>query len=234
MSLFETVPLSPLPANDWRLSRWLILLEFILIDLIFLAGSRRLLPLGVTPYLVLLAWVSLRLRGLRWRDLGLARKSSWTHVLTLGMAAGVGMATFDAFVVTPLLGSLTGRPPDLSAFRSVPGSLGHLLFELAIVWTFAAFGEEMIWRGYLLNRLAGSAKPTRNVWIASLIAVNVAFGLAHSYQGLSGMIDAGLGGLFLGMLYLYTGRNLLVPIVAHGVFDTVGFVAMYLHKYPGM
>jgi membrane protease YdiL (CAAX protease family) len=33
-------------------------------------------------------------------------------------------------------------------------------------------------------------------------------------------------------LYFITGRNLLAPIMAHGTFDTVGAVLLFLGKYP--
>ena len=47
------------------------------------------------------------------------------------------------------------------------------------------------------------------------------------------MISAGLGGLVFGALYLATGRNLWVSVIAHGTTDTVGFLLLYLGKYPG-
>lgn len=68
----------------------------------------------------------------------------------------------------------------------------------------------------------------------SVGAVNVAFGLAHAYQGVTGIIDEGLAGLLLGMIYLRTGRNLMVPIIAHGVQDSVDPILIFLGKYPGL
>jgi len=67
-----------------------------------------------------------------------------------------------------------------------------------------------------------------------LIAVHVAFGLAHAYQGITGIIDEGLMGVLLGFMYLATGRNLVVPIVAHGIADTTDLVLIFLGHYPGM
>jgi uncharacterized protein len=64
--------------------------------------------------------------------------------------------------------------------------------------------------------------------------VQVGFGLAHAYQGVTGVIDEGLMGLLLGLIYLGTGRKLAVPIVAHGVADSIEFVLMFSGKYPRM
>jgi membrane protease YdiL (CAAX protease family) len=41
-------------------------------------------------------------------------------------------------------------------------------------------------------------------------------------------------GLLLGLIYLRTGRNLAVPIIAHGVSDTIDFVLIFFGKYPGL
>jgi uncharacterized protein len=38
----------------------------------------------------------------------------------------------------------------------------------------------------------------------------------------------------LGLLYLGSGRTLTVPIVAHGVSNTLAFVLIYLDRYPGV
>jgi hypothetical protein len=69
--------------------------------------------------------------------------------------------------------------------------------------------------------------------IISLFAVHVGFGLAH-YQGITGVIDEGLMGLLLGVIYLRSGRNLAIPIIAHGIGDSIDFILIFLGKYPGM
>jgi len=71
-------------------------------------------------------------------------------------------------------------------------------------------------------------------WVLALIIVNVAFGLAHLYQGWNGVIQATVGGVLLGVLYLVTGRNLIAPIVAHGLGNSLDFILMYLGLYPGV
>ena len=64
--------------------------------------------------------------------------------------------------------------------------------------------------------------------------MHFAFGLAHAYQGVTGIIDEGLAGLLLGVIYLRTGRKLSVPIIAHAIEDAVDFVLIFLGKYPCM
>jgi membrane protease YdiL (CAAX protease family) len=195
--------------------------------------GERYLPVSKTPYLFVLAWISLRLRRLRWRDLGFERPRSWLMTLGVGVLAGLGMEALELFVTQPLLIRLTGRKPDFSEFFALHGNAKLLLIGFAFVWTLAAFGEEMVWRGYLMNRVAGLIGRTRNAWIVSLILVNAAFGVAHRYQGITGILDETLMGVLLGLIYLGTRRNLTAAIVAHGVADTVDLFLFFLGHYPG-
>ena len=212
--------------------RLLAIVELVALIGIFLAD--RYLPISKTLYFFTLGWISLRLRGLRWRDVGLARPRSWLVAIAVGLLAGLAMEGLELFVTQPLLIRLTGQKPDFSDFFVLHGNAKMLLLGLALTWSLAAFGEEMVWRGYLVNRLAGLLGSTRRVaWVVSLIAVNAAFGLAHRYQGVTGIIDEALMGIILGLIYLASGRNLTAAIVAHGVADSVDAFLFFIGHYPG-
>jgi CAAX protease family protein len=222
------------PSSPWRQSRSLALVELGLVALLFVADKYHLVPLSKTPFLLLLAWASLRVRGMSWRDIGLARNRNWSATLVMGIGAGLGLELFQLYVTQPLLVSLIGKPPDLSDFRSVTGNVKLTLLLLAASWTLAALGEELAWRGYLMNRVADLAGNARYRWIVSLLIVSVAFGLSHTDQGVTGQIVESVAGAMLGGLYLATRRSLAVPILAHGAADTLDFVLIFLGKYPGM
>jgi uncharacterized protein len=221
-------------AANWRQSKWLAVAELVVVALIFYADFKHLIFFSKTPYLALFAWLSLWARKLRWRDVGLSLFRNWKTTLALGVAAGILMEAFELFVSQPLLVKLLGKNPDLEDFRPLIGNLKLTLLFIVLAWTLAAFGEELVYRGYLMNRVADVFNRTRRAWLISLVVVHVGFALAHAYQGLTGAIDEGLMGLLLGVIYLRTGRNLAVPIVAHGVADTIDFLLMFLGKYPGM
>ena len=218
---------------SWRDSRWLPGLEFALIALIFYADDRGWIPISKTPELVLVGWLSLRLRKLRWRDVGLKRYRSWLRTIALGVMLGALLETFQLTIVQPFLSRLFGQQPDLALFRQLTGNLKLTLLFLALSWTLAAFGEEMFWRGYLINRVADLFGSARNRWAVSLIMTSALFGLAHGYQGVTGWVEESLAGLMLGLIYLGTGRNLWLPIIAHGVCDTIDMVLLYFGKMPG-
>jgi membrane protease YdiL (CAAX protease family) len=81
---------------------------------------------------------------------------------------------------------------------------------------------------------AGPLGP-RAAPVGALVVVSVLFGWAHAEgQGLPGVAQEAWNGLLLGILYFAGGRRLAVPIIAHGVSNTLAFVLIYLDKYPGV
>jgi membrane protease YdiL (CAAX protease family) len=200
---------------------------------ILAVGSVGILPLSATPFLVVFGVLSLRLRGEGARAVGLALRSDWGRTLLFGIAAGIGYQGFSLYVAEPAIARLTGKLPDVSLFAPLAGNVHFLIISLAVAWTLAAFGEEFVYRGYLLTRIARVLGDTPRAWVGALIVTSVLFGVGHGYQGSSGMIAAGLGGLVFGLLYVVTGRNLWVSVIAHGTTDTVGFLLLFLGKYPG-
>ena len=234
MESIETNSTEPatVPAS-WRTGRWLFGLECALIALIFYADDRGWIPISKTPELLLLGWLSLRLGQLRWRDVGLKRYRSWLTTIGVGVVLGTLLETFQLLLVQPFLSRVFGQQPDLALFRQLQGNLKLTLLFILLAWTLAAFGEEMFWRGYLMNRVAGVVGSSRNRWAISLVLTSVVFGLAHGYQGVTGWVEESLAGLFLGLIYLGTGRNLWMPIIAHGICDTIDMVLLYYGKMPG-
>jgi len=218
----------------WRQSRWLAVGELAFVVALVVADTHRLVFFSKTPFYLVLGWASLSLRGLGWRSVGLSLPTSWRRALALGTLAGIVLELLSAFVIEPSLARLFGMSADLSDFRPLVGNAGLLLVVLLANWTLAAFGEEMVYRGYLMNRVAGLGGGTRWAWASSLVAVSAVFGWGHVDQGVTGQVQAALDGLLLGLLYLGARRNLLVPIVSHGVSNSLAFVLIYFGRYPGL
>jgi membrane protease YdiL (CAAX protease family) len=212
---------------------WLLAIELAIIAALFVADIYHHIYVSKTPYLFLLGWASLRLRGLRWRDVGFARPPSWGKATLIGVLTGVCLEALELLVTQPFLSRLFHKMPDLSDFNDMVGNLKLFLIYTVLLWTLGALGEEIVYRGYLMNRLAGAFRGSKAGWIFSLLAVSVVFGCAHLDQGATGMIENIWAGLLLGLLYLACGRNLAIPVIAHAVGDTLDFVLIYLGKYPG-
>jgi membrane protease YdiL (CAAX protease family) len=199
-----------------------------------IADARGLVPLSRTPFLLLLCWASLRLRRLPWRNVGFTRPPRLGRAIAIGIVAGLAIELFAINVTTPWITSVTGMPPDVSDLRDVVGNWQLLLIVLVVNWILAAFGEELAFRGYLMNRVADAFGRTRLAWIISLAVVSVFFGIGHGTQGIAGIAQESLSGCWLGVLFLASGRNLTVPIVAHGVSNSLALVLIYLNRYPGL
>ena len=228
------------PANadrTWRSSPWLIALEFAIVAFIFVVDNSRwshLIFFSKTLYLFALGWISLRVRRLRWKTVGLQLYRGWGRTLALGVFCGAAIEALELFVTQPILVRLTHHWPDLSDFRGLRWNWKLLPLAMLLTWTLAAFGEETVYRGYLMNRVADLFAPARRRWIVSLLTVSVVFGFAHLYQGVTGVVENAIDGLLLGIIYLRCDRSLAVPIIAHGVTDTIDFLLIFIGKYPGL
>lgn len=216
----------------WARNRLLVFCEFAAIGLIFWADVHHHIYLSKILYLFPLAWGSLWLRGRRWTDVGLVRFQNWRKTVFWGVLCGVAIEAFELFISQPLLMRWTGKGPDLELFRALHGNIAWTLLALAGTWTLAAFGEEMVYRGYLMNRVVDLMPPTRAAWTISLIIVSGMFGASHISQGITGQLENIIDGLFLGAIYIACRRSLSVSIVAHGITDTLDVLLLFAGLYP--
>lgn len=93
---------------------------------------------------------------------------------------------------------------------------------VALVALLAGLGEELLFRGVIQAGLADLWSPPAALLLASLL-----FGLAHAISP-SYLLLASAMGLYLGLLYHWTG-NLLVPIVVHALYDWIA-IHFYLRR----
>ncbi len=186
----------------------------------------RVLPNEV-PILVVLGLISFRLRGGSWSALPFRRPDSWGRVVLIALAAAA-----LRILLGGLVESLAAKiwPPIVApeGAAAITGSLPVALKWLGIVWTWAAFGEEFGYRGYLLARAADLGRGSTAAYVAGVVLVAVLFGFGHYYKGPAGIVDSGVSGLVLGAAFLVSGRNLWACVLAHGFIDTFGIVALYL------
>ncbi len=208
--------------------------ELVVFLAIVIADAFGFVPITQTIFLLPFIWISLRSQGQRWAEIGFKIPKNFGKYVLQGSVFGIGLELVAVYGTTPLISSLFGVEPDYSAFDDVQGNLVVLLFYVALSWALGAFGEEICFRGFLINRLIVLTGDKRAGWVIALVVSSTLFGYGHTEQGISGWVQEGLSGLWLGILFLAYGRNLTVPIVSHGVSNTLAFVLMYFGKYPGM
>lgn len=155
---------------------------------------------------------------------------SWRRGLGVALGLGVPLGVFQAF------GS---RNADqvVDAFRT--GQAFWLLpAAFVLMLLTAALTEEVFFRGFLQTRLEGLLRSR----MAGLLATSLCFGLYHlpyAYLNPSwpttgdwsaawgAALGQGIpGGLILGTLYLYSGRNLLAPVVLHALINAFPVMGM--------
>lgn len=182
------------------------------------------------PILVLLAIISMRWRqgSWNWSSLGFKRPRSWTRLLIIAATAAAIRLLLGALVIEPLTAHFWPAIKAPSGSAEIQGHLSVALASLAIVWVFAGLGEEIGYRGYLLNKLAEVFGPGRTADVVAVLGSAVLFGFGHYYKGPAGVLDSGIAGAILGVTYLISGRNLWASVLAHGFIDTVAVTWAYL------
>ena len=171
--------------------------------------------------------LSVRLRNGSLSAMGFKRPASWARLVLVALAAAALRILLGEFVIDPLTARFwppAALPPEAA---EITGNIKFALLALLIVWVFAAFGEEIAYRGYLITRGAEVGGGSAAAYWVAMILVAVLFGYGHYYKGPAGIIDSGIAGLILGAAYLLTGRNLWASILAHGFIDTFGVIVLY-------
>lgn len=228
-----------IPQSSWQRSRWmqaLVLLLFIVLtyaapivthinrdrpyvlnEVIFYTGVVG--SLAVAALLFILRFFY----GERFGDLNLKRGRWWQNVL-----AGIALTALTLgtlYLLGPVIERVLPRAPN--------SGLGDIFYGLdQDPWLLALFvgpilaisvaGWEEISRVFLLSRWWKIASGTAWRWLGVLVSAAL-FGLAHFYQGPSGMANAAITGLILAVVYLRFGR-VWPLIICHYLQDALQIV----------
>jgi membrane protease YdiL (CAAX protease family) len=220
---------STVPQSLSSKARYFSLAEFLLGGAIVIGHNVfRVVPNEV-PILFFLGWVSLWSRGGGWKTAGLTRPSSWWKTISLAVGAAAVLQLGNQLVVDPLVSRIWPEPQHVSHVIS-SAALGwrQALTSLFFIWTFAAFGEELSYRGYLVTRAAEAFACSNVGYCLAVILVAILFGFGHYYKGPAGVLESTYSGLVLGGAYLLSGRNLWPAIVAHGISDTFVILVTFM------
>lgn len=190
----------------------------------------------VTPVQGLAFWgaigagaLLLRRRRSSYSALGMRRPHSWPA--TLGwVAAGLVVAVAGSIALGEAIRHLTDWAPlDVGYIRkSIEGDMVvWAIWMLLVVWGSAAFGEELLSRGFVMDRLHAAFGGGRAALAGAVLVQALIFGLLHAVQGPTGIVITAYVGLVFAGVYLASGRNLWAPILAHGIADTISLTLLY-------
>ena len=121
----------------------------------------------------------------------------------------------------------------MSGYEYLQGNLPMLLLALAGVYVVSSFGEEVIYRGFLMTRIAEMGKGGKAAWRIAVIISAIVFGLIHFSWGPVGIIQTTFMGLALAISYLLVKRSLWILIIAHAYMDTILLVQLYFAPATG-
>lgn len=154
-----------------------------------------------------LTWMFLELEGRPLRSVGLCLDRRWAREFMLGAAAGAGLMALMA-----LLAYLGG---GFHLVRDPHAGFGRLL---AGAWLYlaVAFSEELLFRGYVFQRLMRGMGP----WPAQALMALLFAGIHWRNPGMAGAtrgwasLDIAIAAVLLGLCYLRT-RSLAMPMGLH-------------------
>ena len=214
----------PFPSQNPPVSRALSAFEFCFGAFIVIGHNVFHIVPNEVIVLSLLGLISIRLRDGTWSAMGIRRPASWRRVLLIALMAAILRILLGQFLIEPLTGLFWPKPTAPELANEINGNIKMAMIALLLVWTFAAFGEEIAYRGYLLTRAADLGRRSAAAYWIGIVLVSILFGYGHYYKGPSGVIDSGVAGLILGTAYMLAGRNLWASIFAHGFIDTLGII----------
>ena len=177
--------------------------------------------------------LGLRARGQTWEHLGVGFRFAGGAALlrTVLQSVAILVAALAAFVGGSILTAHMGparASADMSGYEYLFGNPAMLMVALAAVWVGSSFGEEVVYRGFLMTRVAEIGKGTPAAWSAALVVSALVFGLAHFDWGVAGVVQTTFMGLALSGSFLLVRRNLWSLVLAHAYLDTLLLVQLYL------
>jgi uncharacterized protein len=181
--------------------------------------SAYLTVLALEWLLVLLVWLALRRRGLSFGSLVRGRWQTLRDFLR-DLGLGIGLIVVAVPTVNGLI-HLLGTKTGSTVLALTPKTPLELVAWLALAWS-AAFGEELVFRGYLMRQFGAWTGSV----LAGLILQGVAFGLAHGYYGRA-MLAIMVHGWLLGLLAWWR-KSLRPEVLAHGVQDSLGGIVTFV------
>ena len=160
-------------------------------------------------------------------DLGIRWPKQPLRLLLLAVFLACAMNAFGRTFLWPTLYRVFGQR-DLSYLGSIEGNLDLVLRLMPLVWLSAAVCEEIVYRGFLQQRLERVFGGSAIGDAAAVVLTSAVFAANHAVQGTSGMIQTFIVSCVLGAIFIRSRHNLLLMILMHGAWDTFSIIVMYL------
>jgi CAAX protease family protein len=138
----------------------------------------------------------------------------------LGWTLGLTLVALASLLAVLLLERRGWWPPESElVHRLLPETRREKVWCVLVIAPTAGLCEEFLYRGALLYQVASW---THSGWWGAA-ASSLAFGLAHTYQGLNGMVRAALLGALLALPVVRLG-SLYPSMASHFLIDALALV----------
>lgn len=154
-------------------------------------------------------------------------RPNWFKTIILALCFAIGIFLIVDGFIQPLLERFID-PVDLSALDALRGNFLNYFIFILFMWVVAGFGEEFLYRGFFMKHLAELLGNKKISWFLSGLLISILFGIAHLYQGLSGVITTGLIGFIFALIFIANKSNLILLMLIHGFYDMIGLTFIYL------
>ena len=186
-------------------------------------------------FMLVLIALGIRARGVSWSTIGLPfRFPSYRDVgRTFLQSILILVFTIAAFVFGSIvMANLVGIPEgaDMTQYDYLRGNPLFLLLSLVGVYIVSSFGEEVVYRGFLITRLEALFGGARGGVIGAVIVSSIVFGLAHYQWGAMGVGQTTCMGAALAISFLLTKRNLWPLVLAHAYMDSLLLIQLFLAR----
>jgi len=157
----------------------------------------------LVPYWLLIIYLFIKIRGINFRDYGFTLTRVSTNLTIYSLTLGLGL------VILALTLGLACGIYNITYLSRI--CLECTIFHFSLI-AIASFGEEAVFRGYVLNSLVKAVGR-----VPSVITTSLLFAILHvSNPGYSifSFIQLMLGGILLSIMMIY-GKTIVYPTLYH-------------------
>lgn len=193
------------------------------IPVVFATLSKLFLPVLLLNAIVCLVFVIKSPSCFNW----VALFKNHVHVKSIAYGALLGlMLGFAAdWIITPAFYNWLKTTPVITSTQTLTGNFKLTMLVLFSVWLTSGICHEMVFRGFVFERL----KQITQSQILALIVSTLMVGLLFLNQGFAVALTAFIMSLVFGLIYINSKFNLVQNMVMHAVADSVFFIAVYLN-----
>lgn len=207
-----------------------ILVDIIMIAFVMLFPHYGHLPMYAYPFVVLgIVWIYQNLNGESFNSIGFRFSDLKWRAFYVGGAMGLLYAAFHYWLLGPFITHLGFKSANLSDFNFIR----HHFINYILLLLLAAFlvipYEEIIFRGFIFNRIRAIFRSGSSFIISGLIT-SMLFALYHWQEGLGAVIAIFIFALFITWLYKLFKGNLWYLIFFHILYDTFMLTVILLGR----